>query len=129
MILNFELSRPPGILPHCDPMPPLAANSSSSSRRSRDEMDSNALQQGPRKKPFVLSSSTIVTHLTYHRKRSDPLVHSGRHFGRAVFGFCNVRALIIIGLSRLAEALDAASLTAKYEFTQLQGQASSHTDA
>ena len=77
-------------------------------------MDPDALQQGPRKKLFVLSSSTIVTHLTFHRKRSDALVHSGRHFGRAVFGFCNLRALIINGLSRLAEDLNPASLTAKY---------------
>ena len=94
-------------------MPPLAANSSSS-RRYRDDMDSDALQQAPRKKPFVLSNSTIAMHLTYCRKRSDPLVHSGRHFGRAVFGFCNIRTLIVNGLSQLADDLDPALLTARY---------------
>jgi hypothetical protein len=32
---------------------------------------------------------------------TDPLVHHGRHFGRAVHTFCNVRALIVNGLIRM----------------------------
>lgn len=45
---------------------------------------------------------------------SDPLVHHGRHFGRAIFAFANIRALIINGLSRLGdEDMDLEQLTAK----------------
>ncbi|KAF9232356.1 hypothetical protein BU15DRAFT_90680 [Melanogaster broomeanus] len=43
---------------------------------------SGALQLGPRKKPTT----------------QDPLVHHGRHFGRAVHAFCNVQTLITNGL-------------------------------
>lgn len=44
---------------------------------------------------------------------SDPLVHHGRHFGRAIFAFANVRALITNGLSRLGEDVDIEELTAR----------------
>lgn len=45
---------------------------------------------------------------------SDPLVHHGRHFGRAIFAFANVRALITNGLSRLGEEdVDIEELTAR----------------
>ncbi|RDB14672.1 hypothetical protein Hypma_016576 [Hypsizygus marmoreus] len=37
---------------------------------------------------------------------SDPLVHHGRHFGRAIFAFCNVKALIVNGLLRMADRMD-----------------------
>jgi hypothetical protein len=44
---------------------------------------------------------------------SDPLVHRGRHFGRAVFAFCNVRSLITNGLIRLGDAIDPELLGVK----------------
>jgi hypothetical protein len=42
---------------------------------------------------------------------SDPLVHSGRHFGCTIFAFSNVRALITNGLLRLVEDDELESLT------------------
>ena len=53
-------------------------------------------------------------HLTYYRKCPDPLIHSGQHFGWAVFSFCNVHTLIVNGLSQLADDLDPPLLTARY---------------
>lgn len=40
--------------------------------------------------------------LTYYltRSKTDPLVHSGRHFGRAIQAFCRVQELIKRGLAR-----------------------------
>ncbi|RXW20690.1 hypothetical protein EST38_g5171 [Candolleomyces aberdarensis] len=51
----------------------------------------NALELGPRKKA----------------KRVDPLVHHGRHFGRTIFAFANVHALILAGLSNSDEPPEA----------------------
>jgi hypothetical protein len=49
------------------------------------------------------------------RATTDPLVHSGRHFGRVVYAFCNIKTLIINGLERLADdAIDMAALSARY---------------
>lgn len=46
---------------------------------------------------------------------SDPLVHYGRHFGRTIFAFANVRALITNGLNNLGdEDLDLEQLSARY---------------
>ncbi|KAI5999900.1 hypothetical protein EDD15DRAFT_2193413 [Pisolithus albus] len=60
----------------------------------------SALELGPRKKPTT----------------QDPLVHRGRHFGRAVHAFCNVPTLLTNGIVLLSEgrgdALD--SLTVEY---------------
>ncbi|EDR01144.1 uncharacterized protein LACBIDRAFT_312466 [Laccaria bicolor S238N-H82] len=50
----------------------------------------SALELGPRKKPGV----------------TDPLVHHGRHFGRTVHAFCNIRTLINNGILRLGELAD-----------------------
>jgi len=33
----------------------------------------------------------------------DPLVHHGRHFGRAMHAFCNVQMLITNGLAYMAD--------------------------
>ncbi|KAJ3518195.1 hypothetical protein NMY22_g13809 [Coprinellus aureogranulatus] len=44
----------------------------------------SALTLGPRKKPNL---------------HTDPLVHHGRHFGRTVYAFANVHALIVYGLA------------------------------
>ncbi|KAJ3540411.1 hypothetical protein NMY22_g4312 [Coprinellus aureogranulatus] len=43
----------------------------------------NPLELGPRKRPTT----------------SDPLVHHGRHFGRTVYAFSNMQALLLAGLS------------------------------
>ncbi|KAJ3535197.1 hypothetical protein NMY22_g6599 [Coprinellus aureogranulatus] len=43
-----------------------------------------ALTLGPRKKPNL---------------QTDPLVHHGRHFGRTVYAFANMHALIVAGLA------------------------------
>lgn len=46
---------------------------------------------------------------------SDPLVHYGRHFGRTIFAFANVRTLITNGLNNLGdEDLDLEELSARY---------------
>lgn len=47
---------------------------------------------------------------------ADPLVHHGRHFGRAVFAFANVKSLIMNGLDRMADedAPNPETLSAKY---------------
>lgn len=42
----------------------------------------------------------------------DPLVHHGRHFGRAVHAFCNVQTLILNGLVTLGEGEDEDEMTA-----------------
>ncbi|KAJ3546955.1 hypothetical protein NMY22_g1848 [Coprinellus aureogranulatus] len=47
----------------------------------------SALEQGPRKRPETYSAQT------------DPLVHHGRHFGRTVFAFANMQALLLAGLA------------------------------
>ena len=73
---------------------------SPSTPASRKRASSNALQLGPRKKPYValLSFEPLVS-LPYTCSTSqDPLVHHGRHFGRAVHAFCNVQTLIVNGL-------------------------------
>ena len=37
------------------------------------------------------------------RTPQDPLVHHGRHFGRAVHAFCNVQTLIANGLQAMSD--------------------------
>ena len=47
------------------------------------------------------------------RTTQDPLVHHGRHFGRAIHAFCNVQTLILNGLQTMYDdAPDDESLTA-----------------
>lgn len=47
---------------------------------------------------------------------SDPLVHRGRHFGRTIFAFANVKSLIMNGLDRMAtqETGGTETLSEKY---------------
>lgn len=83
-------------------------------KRSRDD----ALQQGARKKPYVFFKALFsLIKLKDHRVLSDPLVHHGRHFGRAIFAFANVRTLISNGLNRLGDEdlLDLEELPARYD--------------
>ena len=48
------------------------------------------------------------------RSVQDPLVHHGRHFGRAVHSFCSVQTLLTNGIVSLAEESEAESLSAVY---------------
>jgi hypothetical protein len=68
----------------------------------------NALQLGPRKKPWVLILTCYVStfSLSLARCISDPLVHHGRHFGRTVHALCSLHALITNGLLRDGERAD-----------------------
>lgn len=60
---------------------------------------STSLELGPRKRPWVLSSFSRAGSLMPHlRAQADPLVHHGRHFGRTVFAFANIHALLLAGL-------------------------------
>jgi hypothetical protein len=88
-------------------------------RRSRDPLD-DALKLGVRKKPYVHANFllSLTAGICRCRTLTDPLVHYGRHFGRVVYAFCNVKILLTNGLERLAqdhEDADGQSLTAKYE--------------
>jgi hypothetical protein len=84
--------------------------SSSLGRRPRED----ALQPGPRKKPYISTSFFFKhSHPYYYSTNTDPLVHHGRHFGRAIYAFCNVKSLVINGLDRLGNDLDIESLTAR----------------
>lgn len=85
----------------------------------------DALQQGARKRPYVLlvtsaaCDSNYISHLFFPRSTTtDPLVHRGRHFGRAVYAFANVKSLIMNGLERMVDGdtVDPISLSAKYVF-------------
>ena len=84
---------------------------------SRKHAGSNALQLGPRKKPYValLSFEPLVSLPSTCSTSQDPLVHHGRHFGRTVHAFCNVQTLIVNGLqSMYDDGPDDESLTAAY---------------
>ena len=52
--------------------------------------------------------------LTPYRTSQDPLVHHGRHFGRAVHAFCNVQTLLLNGLQAMSEEDTEEGLTAAY---------------
>ncbi|KIJ58978.1 hypothetical protein HYDPIDRAFT_118906 [Hydnomerulius pinastri MD-312] len=64
--------------------------SSSESSVAQKRTHSSALELGPRKK----------------QSTQDPLVHHGRHFGRAVHAFCNVQTLISNGITLMGERDD-----------------------
>jgi hypothetical protein len=75
----------------------------------------DALQQGARKKPYVLtfSQESFLIACICFRAMSNPLTHSSRHFGQAIFAFCHVQTLITNGLSQLADDPDLSSLHAQ----------------
>lgn len=64
----------------------------------------NALELGPRKRPYVGLSVDPVAVSMIFRTAQDPLVHHGRHFGRVVHTFCNVQTLITNGIALLGES-------------------------
>lgn len=39
----------------------------------------------------------------FDRRSTDPLVHSGRHFGRTIHALCNIYALVNNGIIRMGE--------------------------
>ena len=63
--------------------------------------------------PFCLPSNFLTVHLFCTRTSQDPLVHHGRHFGRAVHAFCNMQMLIMNGLHTMSDdAAEDETLTA-----------------
>jgi hypothetical protein len=74
---------------------------------------SSALQLGPRKKQFVTLVMGEDKLIVRFRTTQDPLVHHGRHFGRAIHAFCNLQSLLVNGLIAMgSDATDLESLTA-----------------
>ncbi|TEB21637.1 hypothetical protein FA13DRAFT_1757488 [Coprinellus micaceus] len=65
------------------PLPRYGTVATSGDANQNGKRPAAALEWAPRKKPEI----------------SDPLVHHGRHFGRTVFAFANVHALILDGLA------------------------------
>lgn len=68
----------------------------------------DALQLGPRKKPYdptchFCTDLNVLLIFALYRRSTDPLVHHGRHFGRAIHALCNVQALINNGIIRMGE--------------------------
>ena len=83
-------------------------------RRIRDPRD-DALQRGPRKKPYVFLLFLVPLLHVFARMATDPLVHYGRHFGRVSYAFCNVKTLLTNGLERLAnDGDDVGALSSRY---------------
>lgn len=80
-------------------------------RRPRED----ALQRGTRKKAYVdyFQCVVLLPVLTIASLISDPLMHHGRHFGRAIYSFCNVKALITNSLSRIVDDIEVDELTTK----------------
>ena len=60
------------------------------------------------------SSFLTVTSMTPYRTSQDPLVHHGRHFGRAAHAFCNVQTLHLNGLQAMSDDNPEESLIATY---------------
>lgn len=88
----------------------------------RPHHEDDALQLGPRKKPFVpLSVQRCLTSylsLSLCSCLTDPLVHHGRHFGRTVHALCSIRTLLQNGVRRITQPETEAdlNLTPQYAF-------------
>ena len=63
---------------------------------------------------FSDSSFLILTFMISYRTSQDPLVHHGRHFGRAVHAFCNVQTLLLNGLQAMSDDGPEEILTTAY---------------
>ena len=63
---------------------------------------------------FEGSNFLVMTSLTPSRTSQDPLVHHGRHFGRAAHAFCNVQMLLLNGLQAMSDDDPEENLTATY---------------
>jgi hypothetical protein len=78
-----------------------------------------ALQLGPRKKSYVLTTFGLLNAAYYFPGAScatDPLVHYGRHFGRTLHVFCTVGALLSNGILRMGELSEQSEDTLTHEF-------------
>ncbi|KIM67510.1 hypothetical protein SCLCIDRAFT_107661 [Scleroderma citrinum Foug A] len=73
-------------------------SSDSPSQSAQKRANPSVLELGPRKKPYVSTQ--------------DPLVHHGRHFGRAICSFCSVHTLLTNSIESMVEELDLGSLSA-----------------
>jgi hypothetical protein len=99
-------------------MPDDTSVSLSVARRRLDD----ALQQGPRKKPYLHPAPCLALLLMlswmidYYRCLSDPLISHGRHFGRTVHALCNVQTLLTNGLVRMDELADEPEETSTSEY-------------
>jgi hypothetical protein len=73
------------------------------SRRRYPQDEEDALQSGPRKKPYVRSGVKILFQqwIIVVRCHTDPLIHHGRHFGRVEHALCHLRTLLTNGVHRL----------------------------
>jgi hypothetical protein len=61
--------------------------------------------------PKLLSGNKeMITLLNSYRV---PVKHHGRHFGRAIYAFCNVKSLVINGLDHLGNDPDIEPLTVR----------------
>jgi len=81
----------------------------------------DALQLGPRKKPFVLSLSLSFILFIFHWPTpssciADPLIHHGRHFGRTVHALCSIRTLVQNGLRRMTPPGDDTDVIATTQY-------------
>ncbi|KIM65447.1 hypothetical protein SCLCIDRAFT_112647, partial [Scleroderma citrinum Foug A] len=72
-------------------------SSNSPSQSAQKHANPSALELGPHKKPST----------------QDPLVHHGRHFGRAICSFCSMHTLLTNSIESMAEELDLGSLDRK----------------
>lgn len=61
----------------------------------------SSLQLEPRKKPSVLTLTSILYSMQSIRRAPNPLVHHGRHFGRTVHALCSVKQLLRNCIPRL----------------------------
>jgi hypothetical protein len=70
----------------------------------------DALHLGPRKKPYILSTSSLTSYrlviFDFYRCLSDPLISHGRHFGRTIHALCDVKTLVTNGLARIDGSVD-----------------------
>jgi hypothetical protein len=79
-----------------------------------------ALQLGPRKKPYVtITLFPIIVYLQLTRRScgTDPLVHHGRHFGRAIHALCTVQALSNNGILRIGELAEQPEDSFTHEYS------------
>jgi hypothetical protein len=85
---------------------PASSSKENSSSATQKHSRPNALQTGPRKRPYVSRILHIISANCVGRTTQDPLVHHGRHFGRTVHVFCSVRMLLTNGLIMMGELED-----------------------
>jgi hypothetical protein len=71
---------------------------------------------GAKEETVSISLKSVQMDLTFASTTQDPLVHHGRHFGRAVHTFCNIQTLITNGLVTMGNQSDEdpESMTAQW---------------